>query len=478
MATRERVIQVAQPVEIRQRLAAHAAWRSVLPLLLMAPFAALAIWWLAAQNLAPLDRLAREVRSRDARSLAPVPTTGLPDEVAPLASALNALLERLRSSLDSQRAFVADAAHELRSPLTALKLQLELLRRANDAAEREAARAALAEGIGRASRLVEQLLALARAEPDAAPPRERVDLAAVARQAVAETEAFATARGVGLELAPAPAFVSGRCLRARSPGSQPGRQRGALCAAGSSVVVDVSGDGASVLLQVDDAGPGIAAGERERVFDRFYRRAVPAARKAPGLGLAIVRSVANGARRHGGAGPGSPARRAAGERALRRDPLIRGWRRAGERLPFGLGRPLGALTESLSIRDTQGELMNTIRKIGAAIVLMVATIGSANAVNVVTGKVGPGPGAINQNGDRRQRPRHDARRHLQRRLAVQLQRHQRLRVDLAGQQRRLRHRREHRRHARVADGQRCLRNDSFVHRLRHRHHRPDVHRHP
>jgi two-component system OmpR family sensor kinase/two-component system sensor histidine kinase QseC len=107
------------------------------PLLLTTPIAALAIWWLAARNLAPIERLAREVRTRDARSLAAVPTDGLPDEIAPLASALNALLARLSSSLDSQRAFVADAAHELRSPLTALKLQLELLRRADDAETRD-----------------------------------------------------------------------------------------------------------------------------------------------------------------------------------------------------------------------------------------------------------------------------------------------------------------------------------------------------
>ena len=233
VATRERVIQVAQPVEIRQRLAARAAWRSVLPLLVMAPFAALAIWWLAAQNLAPLDRLARELRARDARSLAPLPTTGLPDEVAPLASALNALLERLRSALDAQRAFVADAAHELRSPLTALKLQLELLRRESDAEGREAARAALAEGIARASRLVEQLLALARAEPDAAAPAERVDLVAIARQAVAETLPFAQSRSVEFAADRGRAGVRlGRCPGARPPGQEPGRQRGALFAAG------------------------------------------------------------------------------------------------------------------------------------------------------------------------------------------------------------------------------------------------------
>src|SRR6185369_3256631 len=210
VATRDRVIQVAQPVAIRERLAAHAAWRSVLPLLLTTPVAALAIWWLAARNLAPLERLAREVRTRDARSLAPVPTAALPDEIAPLATALNALLARLASSLDSQRAFVADAAHELRSPLTALKLQLELLRRADDAETRDAARVAIGEGIGRATRLVEQLLALARSEPDAVLPVDDVDLVAVARQAIDDSRAFAGARSARIELlATEPAFVRG-----------------------------------------------------------------------------------------------------------------------------------------------------------------------------------------------------------------------------------------------------------------------------
>ncbi|HEX2541870.1 MAG TPA: histidine kinase dimerization/phospho-acceptor domain-containing protein, partial [Caldimonas sp.] len=210
VATRQRVIQVAQPIDIRQRLAARAAWRSVLPLLLMTPLAAVAIWWLAARTLAPLSRLAGEVQSRDARSLAPVRVAGLPDEAAPLAVALNALLDRLRQSLDAQRAFVADAAHELRSPLTALKLQLGLLRRAGDAAERDAAGAALAAGIERASRLVEQLLALARSEPGAPAAAERVDLGEVARAAVVDTLSFATTRGVSLELdAPRPVFASG-----------------------------------------------------------------------------------------------------------------------------------------------------------------------------------------------------------------------------------------------------------------------------
>jgi two-component system, OmpR family, sensor kinase len=294
VATGDHVIQIAQPLDIRQRLAARAAWRSVLPLLLMAPLAALGIWWLAARNLAPLDRLAGEVRARDEQSLAPVSVSGLPDEVSPLARALNSLLERLRHSLDTQRAFVADAAHELRSPLTALKLQLELLRRAGTDSERDAAGAAIGAGIERATRLVEQLLALARSERGAAPAvQERVELAELARAALADMIPFATSRGIEFELlAPEPVFVLGDPvalgLLVRNLADNAAR----YSPAGSRVEVGVSAPAAgAALLRVDDAGPGIAEAERERVFDRFYRRA-EAGEAGSGLGLAIVKSVA------------------------------------------------------------------------------------------------------------------------------------------------------------------------------------------
>ncbi|HEX4232905.1 MAG TPA: ATP-binding protein [Caldimonas sp.] len=293
VATRERVIQVAQPVDIRQRLAAHAAWRSVLPLLVMTPLAALAIWWLAAMHLAPLDRLARDVRARDARSLAPVATGDLPDEVAPLAHALNALLARLGVSLDSQRAFVADAAHELRSPLTALKLQLELLRRAGDAESREAARSAIGEGIARASRLVEQLLALARSEPDAVLPVERVDLVAIARQAIDDSTAFADSRSVTIALmADGQRFVKGDPVALNLLVRNLADNAARYSPPGSRVEVRVRQEAGKVVLEVDDAGAGIPEDEHERVFDRFYRRA-EANGSGSGLGLAIVRSVAN-----------------------------------------------------------------------------------------------------------------------------------------------------------------------------------------
>jgi two-component system OmpR family sensor kinase/two-component system sensor histidine kinase QseC len=295
--TGTRVIQVAQPRKIRRKLAADAALRSVAPLLGVAPLMALLIWWLAALTLRPLQRVAGAVRERDSQSLAPLPTAGLPDELAPLVHALNELLQRLSQALDAQRAFVADAAHELRSPLTALKLQLSVLERAGNDAERAAAQRSLGEGMARAAWLVEQLLALARNEPGAPPlAMTSVDLAEVGRAALAATVPQALARGCDLELiADAPVRVQGdaasltvlvrnlvdNAVRHSPPG-------------GRVEVRVVPGDGTPTLT-VDDAGPGIPAEDRERVFDRFVRRA-DAAGEGSGLGLAIVRKVAE---RHG-----------------------------------------------------------------------------------------------------------------------------------------------------------------------------------
>ena len=300
VATRDKVIQIAQPVQIRERLAASAALRSVLPLLLLAPLLALVAWWLAARTLSPLQRVAAGVRARDEQSLDPLPTSGLPDEVAPIVQALNALLQRLGESLDNQRAFVADAAHELRSPLTALKLQLQLLRRAGDDGARAAAVDGLAAGIERAARLVEQLLTLARAEPGAPPgATERVDLAEIARQALADAHALARARATELVLdASEPVFVAGErnALAALVRNLVDNAVR--YSAPAARVEVHVWADADAACLQVDDNGPGIPAAERARVFDRFYRRAANGG-EGTGLGLAIVRSVAE----HHGAEP-------------------------------------------------------------------------------------------------------------------------------------------------------------------------------
>jgi signal transduction histidine kinase len=293
VATSERVIQVAQPRQTRRRLAAGAALRSVVPLLALAPVLAVLVWWLAALTLAPLRRVAAEVRARDEQSMQPLPVTGLPDEVAPLVGALNALLLRLGDSLDTQRAFVSEAAHELRSPLTALKLQMRQLDRAPDEAARAEAQAALAGGIDRAARLVEQLLALARNEPGA-PAGEVVplDLTEVMRQAVADVVPQARARDIEFELmagqpVPLHGEAAGLAMLARNLVDNAVR----YAPAGSKVEVQVRSVSGRPELQIDDAGPGIPEAERVRVFDRFYRRAT-GDEQGTGLGLAIVRSVA------------------------------------------------------------------------------------------------------------------------------------------------------------------------------------------
>jgi two-component system OmpR family sensor kinase/two-component system sensor histidine kinase QseC len=290
------VVQVGQPLAVRRRLAAAAAGRSVLPIAVAAPLVALGLWWLVGVSLAPLQRVAVAARARDAGSLEPLPTAGLPREVEPLVASFNALLQRLADAFAAQQAFVADAAHELRTPLTALKLQIGLLGDAEDAAERAQSLTRLRAGIDRATHLVEQLLALARAEPGAAAaPMDDIDLAEVARQALADAEPLAARRGVAIAL-DAPSAVplrgDGQALRSAlrnllDNAVKYGARHVELTARGA--------DGGGWLVSVDDDGPGIPPEKRERVFDRFQRGEARDA-EGSGLGLAIVQAVA---RRHG-----------------------------------------------------------------------------------------------------------------------------------------------------------------------------------
>ena len=298
VASAGRVIQVAQPERIRRGRAAQAALRSVAPLAWLAlPLVAL-LWWLVDLLTAPLQRLARDVGRRDATALSPLPEAELPDEVRPLVGALNALLGRLGEGLATQRAFVADAAHELRSPLTALKLQLRALRDAPADAERSAAIQALGEGIDRAARLVEQLLALARNEPGSPPPEpQALDLAELAGEALADLWPQAQARHVTLALEAEQAVpmrgdraaLSALVRNLADNALRYGRE-------GGQVRLQVGAEADGPRLTVDDDGPGIPPAERERVFDRFWRRDSGRA-DGTGLGLAIAQAVAQ---RHGG----------------------------------------------------------------------------------------------------------------------------------------------------------------------------------
>ncbi len=288
-------IAVAQPLRVRQTLAAGAAWRTLQPFFVLLPVLGALIWWLVGRGLEPLGRLAASLQARTPDSLAPIPGDDVPAEVKPLVHSLNDLLGRLQTALAAQRAFVADAAHELRTPLTALQLQAQLVERSASEEERSAALAELKTGLQRATHAVQQLLTLARQEPGATDfPTQAVSLTALVRDAVVEYSRLAEARRIDLGVAQADesAVVSGNAealhillanlignaLRYTPPGGR--------------VDVACGFDAGGCYLDVVDNGPGIPPEERERVFDRFYRGTVNG-ESGSGLGLAIVRSIAD-----------------------------------------------------------------------------------------------------------------------------------------------------------------------------------------
>lgn len=298
LQTLGRVIQVAQPWQVRQHLAGRAALRAMIPLLLFPPLMALAIWWIVTRALAPLRRAADEVQKLDAGTLEAVTTHGMPTEVAPLVLELNRLLARLSQAIEIQRSFVADAAHELRTPLTAVRLQLQLLARAPDEAARQEALARLGEAVDRAGHLIAQLLTLARSEPGSANPTlARLRFDEVVRAGVADAAAYAQSRGseLSLEAADAPVTIEGEAESLRVLVRNLCDNALRYSPPGGTVRLQLESFGKAVRLTVDDSGPGIPAQERERVFDRFHRRS-GSTEGGSGLGLAIVKAIAE---RHG-----------------------------------------------------------------------------------------------------------------------------------------------------------------------------------
>jgi signal transduction histidine kinase len=301
------VIQIAQPVSVREGLARAAAERVVIPLILLLPIMIVAVAWIVRRGLMPLQYVAAEVQRRDVHSLRPLGTGDLPREIEPLVRELNRLLGRLQEAFSVQRAFISDAAHELRSPLTALRLQLQLLDRAPDETARLEARARLGGAVERAIHLAEQLLTLARSDPqELAGEFGPVDLAAVAAEAITDTHELALARSIDLALDAAPGCLvrgNGEALRILARNLVDNAVR--YTPPGGSVLVRCRSRAEGALLEVTDTGPGIPAAERERVFDRFHRRAAAQA-EGTGLGLAIVKSIAghHGARVVLGDAPG------------------------------------------------------------------------------------------------------------------------------------------------------------------------------
>lgn len=292
-----RTAQVAVTRHDRNRSFSSLITWLLLPMVVLVLLLGLLIHEAVYRAMRPLDRLRQDLGQREVAQLHAVPLDGLPDEVVPLAGTLNQLLERLDHLLAGQRQFLADAAHELNTPLAAIKLQAQLARRADEAG-RQAALDDLDAGIERAIHLAAQLLALARLEPDQRQPAfEPVALDALVRQELAALSPLAEQRQVDLGLEHADALtVHGD--RAALLAMFDNLIDNALRYAGTGARVDVSvtRDGQQAVLTVADNGPGIAPADRARAIERFVRLQ-PSAATGSGLGLAIARETAQ---LHGG----------------------------------------------------------------------------------------------------------------------------------------------------------------------------------
>lgn len=285
-------VTVLEPLALRDRPVHEVAWRMGRVALWALPLLGVLVWLSVARGLAPLARLARAVGSRDAGNLASIDARRVPAEVAALVAALNGLLARLRDSLERERTFTADAAHELRTPLAAIRVQAEVALNTDDAVTRRQAMMQVIAGVDRSTHLARQLLTLARLEQDDALPRQAVDLGALAAEVLALRAGAADARAIDVDLQVEPG-----CVVRGDPGTLriliDNLVDNAIKYGGSGghIAVAVRRRADAWQLTVADDGAGVAAAEWPRLRDRFYRGAE---RGAPGsgLGLSIVERIA------------------------------------------------------------------------------------------------------------------------------------------------------------------------------------------
>ncbi len=293
LTSQDMTVQVAHSIASREQMLSRLAMKMLMPMAILLPLLGVLIWMVVGRVLKPLEDIRLQVESRRSDDLTPLERGPLPDEINALVQALNRLLERLGTVIVARRRFIDDAAHELRSPLTALKFQVQTARRVHDPEEQKVALARLEAGIDRASHLSEQLLTLARLDADAASGAlVEIDLDEVARQAVTEFSDLARSRGIDLGLTECqPLKVMGMADSLRILINNLTDNALRYTPAGGRVDISVRQENGHPVLEVLDTGPGISKEVRPRVFDRFYR--VPGTVGAgSGLGLAIVKSVA------------------------------------------------------------------------------------------------------------------------------------------------------------------------------------------
>ncbi len=292
-AERHYLVQVGERYDTRDEIAANLAKNLLLPLLFALPLLGLLVWFNVARGLRPLAELGRQVAGRDPGNLGTLDAGVIPREVMPLVENLNRLFERVAQLIENERRFTADAAHELRTPLAGLKTQAQVARASAIAAERTRALDHVIAGCDRATHLVEQLLTLARLDPDQPGSKAQAcDLRALASTAVAELAPYAWSKKVDIDLAEGAAVeVTGHAgliaILLRNLIDNAIR----YSPEGAGVHVRAAGDGGAATLTVSDQGPGIPADERGKVGQRFYR-VLGTEEFGSGLGLSIVRRIA------------------------------------------------------------------------------------------------------------------------------------------------------------------------------------------
>jgi two-component system sensor histidine kinase TctE len=289
------LIQVAERVTARDEFARQIILRMVLPQAMLILLAGLAVWYGVARGLAPLSTLLREIESRSHRDLSALPEDQAPQEVRPLINAMNDLLARVGTAISTQQRFIADAAHQLRTPIAGLKTQTELALRQSQPGNLHDTLRQLQTATEQSTRLVNQLLSLARAEPGAklAQSVERLDLARLARDATTEWVPRALARHIdlGYDGEEGTAWIEGEAFLVRDMLGNLLDNAIRYTQHGGQVTVRVTAGTDAIVLSVEDNGPGIPEQERERVFERFYR-VLGTRTEGCGLGLAIVREIA------------------------------------------------------------------------------------------------------------------------------------------------------------------------------------------
>lgn len=295
--TKTHKVEILQDRAIRSRNARRLALHTVTPALILAPILLLLVWWGISLGLTPLARSRREIARRAPGDLRPLNMAGVPEELKPFIAEINILFERISEAFTAQQNFVGYAAHELRSPLTALRLQVQGLQRATSDETRQVATDRVIAGIDRATRLIDQILMLAREEASGASP-ERTNLPGIARMAVSDVLPLARVHKTDLG-AKLPEEDSDNAFDMNGDAEAlrvmlRNLLENAVKYSPESGIVNLLlwREADRLILTIEDNGPGIAADERELVFERF-RRGSAQTSPGSGLGLSIVKAIAD-----------------------------------------------------------------------------------------------------------------------------------------------------------------------------------------